>query len=310
MNKETWKQFRRRVRSEILCPLFRLAIFSAKVLPWSWTRAICSGLGRLAYVLIRRDRQRTITHLAMAYGHERSKREIHTMARDNFRNLGRNFADFMISQSFNTKEDIAQLVSVEGAEHVANALAKGKGLIIITCHLSVFELILSWCCLRYPISVVGARMDDKKLNDLLIKHRTRLGATNIYKGEANLKLFRVLKQGNILGLLIDQDTSVKSVFVDFFGQPAATPVGAALLAQRTDASVLVTAIRRVGSKQHLTFNPEIELIRTDDSEADLQANTQEFTRQLEDFIREAPTQWVWMHRRWRTKSPEEDSKPL
>ena len=306
MNRERWNRFRRRARSEIMCPLFELLIFSAKVMPWWWTRAICSGLGRLAYYVIPRDRKRTITHLTMAYGAEFSEKEIRAMAKQNFRDLGRNFADFMISQSLNTKEELAKLVTIDGEEHVVNALAKGKGVIIVTCHLSVFELILTYGARRYPSFAVGARLDDKRMNDMLMKDRTRLGATIIYKGEANMQLFRALKKGGLLGLLIDQDTSVKSVHVDFFGRPAATPMGAALLAQKTGSPVVVAAVQRIGKYQHITVTPEIEIAQTGDLEADIKTNTQAFTSEIETFVRQTPTQWVWMHRRWRTQ-PETES---
>lgn len=176
---------------------------------------------------------------------------------------------------------------------------------MVIAHLSCFELIAPYSSLRYPTYIVGARLDDERMDAMLVKTRERLGATNIYKGEANLKLFRALKQGGVLGLLIDQDIAVKSAFVDFFGRPAATPIGPALLVQRTGAACLAAAVQRIGSKQHLTLTPEIEFIRSEDPEADLITNTARFSKVIEGFIREAPTQWVWMHRRWRTRPEDE-----
>ena len=303
MNRQSIKHLRRRVRSAILCPLFRLSIVTCRIFPRRWSQIFYSSIGGLAYYLIGRDRRRTITHLTEALGDEFSPREIRSMARQVFRNLGYSFVDFMISQSITTKEELEEILSVEGAEHLDRAYRKGRGVVAVTCHLSAFELLGVYSALRYPTYIVGARIDDPKMNELLLKSRTRLGATNIYKGEANLKLFRALKQGGVFGLLIDQDTSVKSVFVDFFGRPAATPIGPALLAQRTGAVCLAAAIRRTDDKHHLTFTPEIEIARTGDTEADLLTNTRRFSEIIEGFIREAPTQWVWMHRRWRTKPP-------
>ncbi|RKX29805.1 MAG: lipid A biosynthesis lauroyl acyltransferase [Verrucomicrobia bacterium] len=309
MNRQSFKRFRRRIRSAILCPVIRLSIVVCGVVPRQWSHLFFSSTGSLAYYLIGRDRRRTITHLTEAFGDKYPPREIRSMARQVFRNLGHSFADFMISQSITTKEQLGRLLSVEGAEYLDQAYRKGRGVVALTCHLSAFELAAVYCALHYRTFIVGARIDDPRMNDLLLKSRTRLGATNIYKGEANLKLFRALKQGALLGLLIDQDISVKSVFVDFFGRPASTPIGPALLAQRTGAACIAMAIRRTGSKLHMTITPEIPIDRTGDTEADLLTNTRRFSEITEAFIREAPTQWVWMHRRWRTK-PEQATPSL
>lgn len=305
MNRQSFTRFRRRARSEILCPVIRLSIVVCGFLPRWLPHIFFSSMGSLAYYLIGRDRRRTITHLTEAFGDQSSPREIRAMARQVFRNLGHSFADLMISQSITTVEQLDKILSIEGAEHLEQAYQKDRGVVALTCHLSAFELTGVYCALHYRTYIVGARIDDPKMNDLLLKSRTRLGATNIYKGEANLKLFRALKQGAILGLLIDQDISVKSVFVDFFGRPASTPIGPALLAQRTGAACIAMAVRRIGSRLHMTITPEIEIDRTGDTEADLLTNTRRFSEITEAFIREAPTQWVWMHRRWKTKPPED-----
>ena len=306
MNRDAWNRFRRGARSAILCSVFRMAIVACRGLPHSWSHAFFGAMGGLAYYLIGRDRRRTITHLTQAFGHESSTAQIRKMAREVFRNLGMSFADLLISQSITTKEQLAEILTVEGAEHLERAFQRGNGVVTLTCHLSAFELAGVYCALRYPTYIVGARIDDEKLNALLLKSRERLGATNIYKGEANLKLFRALKQGALLGLLIDQDIAVKSVYVDFFGRPASTPVGPALLAQRTNAACIAMAIHRVDGRLHLTIAPEIPIDRTGDTEADLLSNTRRFSEVTEAFIRQAPTQWVWMHRRWRTQPEAEE----
>ncbi|MEZ5276084.1 MAG: hypothetical protein R3F07_06880 [Opitutaceae bacterium] len=301
MNRDTWNRIRRNARSTVLSPLVRLSIFLCRVLPHSWSHLFFATLGNLAYLVIPRDRERTLTNLTDIYGDQYSPRQIRSMARQVFRNLGHSAADFMIAQSITTKEELEEVLSVEGQEHLEKAYRQGRGVVVVTCHLSCFELLGVYCALRYPTYIVGARIDDEKLNAILLKSRERLGATNIYKGEANLALFKALKKGALLGLLIDQDIKVKSVFVDFFGRPASTPVGPALLAQRTGAVCLGAGIRRIGRKQHLTFTPEIEIARTGDTEADLLTNTRRFSEVTETFIRQAPTQWVWMHRRWKTQ---------
>ena len=308
MNRQSYNRIRRRVRSAILVPIFRFSIAVCGWVPRWCSHLFFSSMGGIGYYVVGRDRRRTITHLTQAFGDRYSPRQIRSMARQVFRNLGHSFADFMIGQSVKTVEDLEEILSVEGGEHLENAYKKGKGVVVVIGHLSCFELIAPYSSLRYPTFIVGARLDDERMDAMLVKTRERHGATNIYKGEANLKLFRALKQGGVLGLLIDQDIAVKSAFVDFFGRPAATPIGPALLVQRTGAACLCAAVQRIGSKQHLTFTPEIEFTRTEDPEADLVTNTARFSKIIEGFIRETPTQWVWMHRRWRTRPEDEESR--
>jgi len=120
-------------------------------------------------------------------------------------------------------------------------------------------------------------------------------------------MLRSLKQGKVVMMLIDQDTDkVKNVFVDFYGKKAATPIGGAILAQKTGAAVIPIALSMQNGKQVLTVRPEIEISVTGDEEKDIITNTQRMSDASEAFIREFPEQWVWMHERWKTRPPEEN----
>ena len=119
-------------------------------------------------------------------------------------------------------------------------------------------------------------------------------------------MIKVLKSGGSVALLIDQDTKVKTVFVDFFGISAATPVGATMMAMKTGAAVVPTYIHLgEDGMQHMRIHPEIEMRMSGDEEADLIYNTQQLTHFLEEAIRKHPAQWVWMHERWKTRPEKE-----
>ena len=129
---------------------------------------------------------------------------------------------------------------------------------------------------------------------------------NIPRGEDARALLRVLRRGEILGLLMDQDTNVQGVFAPFFGRPAHTPVGPVRLAMRTGAPLVPMALYREGEGYHLVVQPPIPLPDTGDREADLREGVARCNRTLEALIRRHPEQWVWMHRRWKTKSGHSD----
>src|SRR5690606_22904477 len=153
----------------------------------------------------------------------------------------------------------------------------------------------------YKTNVMGAALQNKKLDELLVSYRTAKGARYIQIGQETLTVVKALKRGEVVAMLIDQDKKkVKGTFVNFFGKPAYTPIGAALLPLKTGAAVVPTAIRRLPDDKHLiTFTPALDLIITGNEEQDIKANTQLFTRHIEAFIREAPAEWVWMHERWK-----------
>ncbi len=182
-----------------------------------------------------------------------------------------------------------------------------KYLIFLTGHLGAFDLQVTNMALRgLNPNIIGTPLKDERLNKLLWDYRNKYGAQAIARGKETFRLIKVLKSGGSVALLIDQDTKVKSRFVDFFGKPASTPVGATILAMKTGAVVLPTSIY-LGDDwmQHMLFFPEVPMRDTGDEEADLVYNTQVLTTVLEGMIRAHPTQWVWMHDRWKTKPGQE-----
>jgi KDO2-lipid IV(A) lauroyltransferase len=150
--------------------------------------------------------------------------------------------------------------------------------------------------------IIGTQQKDPKLNALMMKNRRRKGTEAIERGKDTLKVVRNLKSGGGVVMLIDQDTSVKSVFVDFMGIAASTPVGAALFALRTGAKVLPMGMC-LGEdlQQCLTIYPAMDVVSTGDEELDLLTNTQMLSKASEVLIQKDPRQWVWMHERWKTR---------
>jgi KDO2-lipid IV(A) lauroyltransferase len=218
--------------------------------------------------------------------------------------LGKNVGDVIRAAPINTLEELEKIVVMKGMENFNEANAKGRGVVFVACHLGAFELQITSLALRkLNFMVIGTPLKDKRLNDLMWKHRNRNGNNAVERDKATFPMLKTLKAGGAVALLIDQDTNkVKNTFVNFFGRPASTPIGAALMAIKTGA-IVMPAFSHLGNDgmQHIEIMPEIPVRITGNEEEDIQYNTQIFTNYIEERIRQYPAQWLWMHERWKTQ---------
>ena len=299
----SFKQFRRKVRYTVIYWGVRLLIFISRVLPRKVWLAVCGFLGWIAFLAASQSRTLIQRHLTMAFGKEKSDKEISRLSRKVFVMLGKNGGDILRSRNVKTLKDLEKFLVTTGYENFDRAYARGKGVIFLTCHLGAFDLQVTNMALRgLDPHIIGTALKDKRLNDLLFDYRGKYGAIAIERGRETFKMIKVLKSGGSVALLIDQDTKVKSVFVEFFGMPAATPVGATVLAMKTGAAIVPTSIHlREDGMQHMEIFPEIPMRNSGQEEQDILFNTQAMTTFIEQQIRCYPEQWVWMHERWKTK---------
>jgi KDO2-lipid IV(A) lauroyltransferase len=305
--RKRYKKIRRKVRYTFLYGTIMTLIFLSKGIPRKlWLRTF-GALGGLAYYLARNSRQRTLKHLTLVYGSERNSSEITRLAKDVFRKMGMNGSDLIRSFGITERYEYEKFVVSKGIEHAETARAKGKGVMFLTAHLGAFEFLGIELALRgYKPLIVGTPLKDKRLNDLLWENRIKLGATAVERGKDMLKVIKNLKSGGSMIILIDQDTKVKSRFINFFGIPCATPIGAAVIARKTGAAVVPVMIHLREDLMHeWNYYPELPLMNTEDEELDLVNNTQLMSDACESEIRKYPDQWVWMHERWKTKPGKE-----
>lgn len=297
------RKARKRFKYFLLYWFVRFLLAFSNFLPRTWWLAICGWLGKLAFALSGRFRDQTVAHLGLAYGGKKSAREIYALARQTFIMTGKNAGDIFRSMRVKSLVDLEKFLVTTGLEHFEKANAKGKGIIFLTCHLGAFDLQVTNMALRgLKPNIIGTTLKDPRLNDLLVNYRNAYGAIAIERGKETFRLIKALKMGGAVAILIDQDTKVKSVFVDFFGMKASTPVGAAVLALKTGAAIVPSTIHLgADNKQHMEIFPELEVTSTGNEEADILTNTQRFTNFIEQEVRKHPDQWLWMHRRWRTR---------
>jgi KDO2-lipid IV(A) lauroyltransferase len=279
-------------------------------LPPSLGDGVGAALGAAAYHVDWAHRRRAVENLLRA-GMAEDRASARRIARRVFQNLGRSFADLCRLPRLSDAA-LAERVRVEGYEHVREARARGRGIIVVTAHLGAWELLPVMSAIRGdPIHVVVRPMDNLTLDRALAAIRSR-GGNGIIRKQDLLRRglgLKVLKAGGTLGILMDQNiTWREGVFVEFFGRTANTAFAPALLALRSGAAVIPAAIFREGPGRHrIVVEKSIALARSGDLRRDLQENTARFTRAIEALIRRSPADWFWVHRRWKTQPLGPDS---
>jgi len=272
-------------------------------LPRPLARAAGIALGRIVYFLHSRLRRVGMRNLKLAFPgktrHERAR-----ILRGVFTSLGRQLAELCLFPSY-TLDNVGRVVVYDGFENYERAFARGKGVLFLTAHLGGWELSAFTHSMHgHPMHVVMRPMDNLYLDRMIRRYRTMHGNTTFDKDDFVRGLLSAMKKGEVVGILMDTNmTLTQGVFVSFFGIPACTASGLARIALRTDAAVIptFTVWDPTLRKYRLRFDPPVSLRRTGDDEADAVSNTALFTKIIEDYVRRYPDQWLWVHRRWKTR---------
>ena len=282
---------------------------SIGALPRPLARACGALLGALAFPATARLRRTGEINLRLAYPASTEAWRRHTL-RTLYRHLGYHLAEFCLMRRY-TREGAARFIRYEGLEHYLAARSAGKGVLVVTGHLGLWELSSFFHSLMgYPMSMVIRRLDNPRIDAMVNQIRCLHGNTVLHKDDFARGLLGAMRRGETVGILMDTNmTPPQGVFVDFFGVPACTASGLARVAMRTDAAVLPGFLTwRAEEKRYvLEFGTPLPLLRTGDDEQDIRANTQSFTNAIESWIRRYPEQWLWVHRRWKTRPPGEPS---
>ena len=296
---------RERLEYALLWPWIKLL----GILPRSLARTIGISLGLTVYAVHGRLRRVGFRNLTIAFP-EMSQPDRRRIVRGEFISLGRQLAEVCLFPRY-TKENVSRTVVYEGFENFDRAYARGKGVLFLTGHIGAWELsAFAHSFQGHPLSIVMRSLDNPYVDALIQRYRTMHGNRTVDKDNFVRGLLSAMKAGETVGILMDTNmTPPQGVFVDFFGIPACTASGLARIALRTDAAVVpgFTVWDKTLRKYVLHFEPPVALIRTADNESDIIANTAKFTKVLENIIRQYPDQWLWVHRRWKTRPPGEPS---
>jgi KDO2-lipid IV(A) lauroyltransferase len=266
---------------------------------------IGSAVGRAIGLLDRPHRRIVRRNLAFAYPDmdERQRRRLEGRV---FRNYGINLFE-IFQMGFMRPEDVARRVRFHGLENLRDALWRRRGVIVVTAHLGSWELGFQAlpCVLGLPFTAVAKKFKSNLIENWIQAVRTRFGNAILYKKDSLADMTRILRQGGILGILVDMARRKDGVDVRFFGKKATATPAVAMLGLRCRSAVLPGfGIRERDGAIGIHFEPEIEMRRTRNLRADLVANTQRITDVVEGMVRRHPEQWFWLMRRWKEHYPE------
>jgi KDO2-lipid IV(A) lauroyltransferase len=221
-----------------------------------------------------------------------------------FRFLGWQLVEFCRMARY-TPENTRGWLRTEGLDHYLAASARGKGVLIVTGHLGVWELSGFYHSLMgHTMSVVVRHLDNRLLDEFVNDNRCLHGNRMLSKDNFARGLLTAMRMGQTVALLMDTNmTPPQGAFVEFFGKQACTATGLAHVAVKTGAAVLPAFMvwEEAERRYVLHFGPELVFEKTGDDEADILAITQKCTSAIEIWIRRYPDQWLWIHRRWKTR---------
>jgi KDO2-lipid IV(A) lauroyltransferase len=226
------------------------------------------------------------------------------------RNLGWMAAEFARLPRY-TRNNIEKTIILDGFENFAAAERRGKGVLFLTGHMGAWELKpFAHALYSRPIYFLVRPIDNPRVDALVNRYRGASGNRPIRKNESARSILRILRDGGVIGVLADQNTApAEAVFADFFGIPAATTAGIARLARRTGAAVVpvYTYWDPQIRKYRLRYDPALELASSEDEEGDIRNYSARFNQVIEDYVRRFPDQWLWVHRRWKTRPANESA---
>lgn len=286
--------------------LFMGAVALSGILGDGGSAALGSLLGRLGYFPIRFRRKLVEKHLRLAFP-DRDDEWIRRTARAAYGHLGRE-AIATIRLARMTREDVLQRTTVSGLDAFQTALSKGQGLVLVTGHVGNHEIgAAAFSARGIPLDLVVQRQANPLFDEALIKSRERLGLSVIDRFQATRLGMKALRHGRVLGIAADQNAGKAGIFVPFFGRPASTHRGAALFAVKAGAPLFVGAALRRGNGYEVSVQ-EVVVDRSGELDDVVYRLTLAFTQRLEEFVRANPEQYLWLHRRWKTRPPEEPQR--
>ncbi len=288
----------------------RLVIGAIGIFPYRTSLGIGKALGRTIVRLFPKLAKTANRNLEIAYpGISIEKKE--RIVKGCFESLGRHLGFVSHFRKFK-REDIRELIELVGREEAFDpAIATGRGILFFTGHFGSWEVFnLLSPAFGYGMNILVRRIDNPRVEDYVDSLRTKFGGVTLDKTKSARKMYRILENGEILGILSDLNVQEKEgVFVDFFGVPASTTTSIAKLALKTNAIISPAfAVWEEEKEKYVVYlEPPIEFETSGDATKDILEITQKITSTVERFVRKYPEQWLWIHKRWNTRPKGEKS---
>lgn len=294
-----------RVRFLLEYLLLKSAGAFCRLFPRRTSLVLADRLGDLACYCFPVRKRLAVENLQQAFPEKRPA-EIRRIVRGVYRNFARTAVEHLRLAKM-TPSDLLQLVNIEGEEHLQKALARGQGVIFAGGHFGNWEyMLMALAAAGYSHHAVVANINNRFVNDIICSHRRKMGVNLLAKKGSLPEINRILKNNGIVTLLMDQDARRRGIFVDFLGRPASTSKGPAKLTLAHNAALLFVAPMRNPDHSITIKIRTIDTQRASETETvAIQELTQLCSHALEEYVRRFPEQWFWLHRRWKTRPPEE-----
>ena len=278
-----------------------------QLLPMNICMLMGMFLAYASYLIDRKRRKIAEENLRNAYGEDLSDSQITEIIRRSYLHLASVGIDFIKLPRIVNGNNWRKYFEVEGLELARKAREEGKGIIFVTGHVGNWEVL--GCAMKFlfhrPVHSIAKHMENSFNDRFFTKLRADGGQKIIFTENASREILRVLKNNQLLGILVDQHVRENNIFVDFFGQKASTTRSAATLSLKTGTPIIVLFARRVDRRYRfkVTLSRPIQIEKTGNLEKDIFNLTQRCTSVIEARIREHPHEWLWIHRRWKTRPP-------
>ena len=296
-----------RVRWKDRCVYRIVSIFGwwCRRLPKKWAMQLGKGIGILSYHLIKKRRKIALGNLQIAFGSHLTTSKRAEICKASFINVGKTCIEFLRFPKLNT-ENIWNEVSVDGAENLHAALARGKGAIVFLPHFGNWELLslVYGALIPNRAKAIAFPIKNTRLNAYIWKHREQMSLKLIPRKCAIRETLGALKNNQAVGFFADQNAGPEGIFVDFLGKQASAARGPAVLALKTGAPLLFSlSVRQLDDRHRVYISSPIHVEPSEDLEQDVEVYTTQMLAQLETYIHKYPEQWLWLHNRWKTQPP-------
>jgi KDO2-lipid IV(A) lauroyltransferase len=292
----------KKLKNDFIYIFVYLLVFKVRIIPRGVSLLFATGLSKFLWLLFKKEREKTLRNLEFAFGSTLSKDKRIAIGKEVFSKIAQNLVDAVLLKKRLSKNP-ERAMTIEGLGIAQKALDKRKGIVFLTAHTGCFEMLSPrFAQIGFPITVMGAKIYDARLNDIIISNRKSFDVGYLERGSDLRSLVKLLREGKCFGVLCDLDTRVESRFVPFFGKPAKTASGPFRLAIKMGAAALpIFTTRKKDGTQHVKVYPELipEGITEEEKVINLMIA---YNAILEEIIKQDPAQWIWMHDRWKSRA--------
>lgn len=289
--------------------LTRLIGFIAKILPLKLSLFIGDFIGDLFYFVIRTRKKVAFDNLLQVFGVEKSKREIRQLLRRNYHHFGRVMMEFARIPILNPA-NLLKRVSKQNIKHIQDLIDRQRGLLILSGHFGNWEYLAATVAqIHPPLYCVFKQQKNLAVDTIIKQYRTELGLMPLkIKGGAAKGVLQAFKQKQMVLMLLDQDAGNNGIFLDFLGKPASTVTGPAQIAIKYRVPVIMAfGIRGDNGFIQIHLHEFPDISQFSDDEQGVRQFLVAYNQILEKYIRQYPEQWLWLHKRWRTKPPKNEN---